>query len=185
MDVGIFKASRARLITWIVVPPLLIVGMGLGTHALQRESEWELSRTEELVDILPKLVRTQRQAGDFLAEFNKGFGGEAIESEDQLISFLQETAQRAGFTVDSVKVERRVSKINPSMPVLSATVKGTGSFDAIELYLGDVTTAHHLLSESKINLSQVEGYTSDFYRAELAFELMLFPGPQSAGGGAE
>ena len=182
MDESVFKASRLRLMIWIVVPPLLIVGLGLGTRALQRQSEWELNRAKELAEVLPELVQTKRQASELIAEFRKGSGEEAIESEDRFISFLQEVAQHVGFTVDSVKVERRVSGVNPNIPVLLASVKGTGSFDAIELYLGDVTSVHRLLSESTIKLSQVKEYNTDFYRAELAFELTLLTGATVAGG---
>lgn len=182
MDVGVFKASRARLITWIVVPPLVIVSVGLGAHALQRQSQWELNRTKELSKVLPKLVQTKQQASGLLAEFNKGSGDESIQSEDQFISFLQSVAQQVGFTVDSVKVERQVSEENQNMPALSASVKGTGSLDIIELYLGDVTKGQHLLSESEIKLSQVKTYSTDFYNAELAFELLLFNGTKESGG---
>ena len=185
MDVSVFKASRLRLMIWIVVPPLLIVSLGLGTYALQRQSEWELNRTKELVEVLPELVQTKRQASELLAEFRKGSEEKAIESEDQFISFLQEVAQHVGFTVDSVKVERQVSGVNPNIPVLLASVKGKGSFDAIELYLGDVTTVHPLLSESTIKLSQVKEYNTDFYRAELSFELTLLNGPKVADGGVK
>lgn len=185
MDIGVFRASRVRLMVWIVVPPLLIVSLGLGTEALKRRSEWELNRTKEMTKILPKLIQMRERASDVLIEFKKGSEEQVIESEDQLISFLQEEAQQVGFTVDSIKVERRSSEVNPSISVLVASVKGTGSFDAIELYLGDVTTAHCLLCESAIKLSQVQEYNAGFYRAELAFELTLLHGSKGASGGVK
>jgi len=185
MDVGVFKSSRARLMAWIIVLPLVAVGVGLGSYALQRQSEWKLSQTKELAEVLPRLVQTKAQASDLLTQFREDSDGESIESEDQLISFLQEVAQRVGFTVDSIKVERRVADVGLSLPTLYASVKGTGSFDAIELYLGDVISSHPLFSESMIKLSQVKEYNTDFYRAELWFELILYHGDQRASEGTQ
>ncbi len=184
MDVGVFKASRTRLMMWIIVPPLLVVGIGLGTYTLKLQSEWQLSRTKELAEVLPDLIDAQQQAQELLAQFNKGLE-QSVESEDQFISFLQEVAQQVGFTVDSIKVERRVSAATLNTEVLFASVKGTGSFDVIELYLNDVVSAHTLLSESEIKLTQVKEYNTDFYRAELAFELLLYKGSRAAIGSAK
>ncbi|MCK5922006.1 MAG: hypothetical protein KAG66_13770, partial [Methylococcales bacterium] len=134
-----FKASRARLMLWVTVPPLLIVGVGLSAYALHRRSQWDLNRTKVLADILPKLVKTQQEASNLISEFN-GLGDDAIQSEDQLISFLQETAQRAGFTVDSVKVERQVSSVNRGIPVLIGDIKGVGNLATIKQFIADMTS---------------------------------------------
>lgn len=182
MDISVFKASRSRLMIWIVGPPLVIVTLGLGSHALRLQSVWELNRTKKLVEVLPKLVQTKQHSNELLTEFRKGSGEEGIESEDQFISFLQEVAQHVGFTVDSIKVERRIATASANMQVLSAVVKGTGSFDIVDLYLDDVISAHQLLSENTIKLSQVKEYNIDFYRAELAFELLLYNSSKVAGG---
>lgn len=181
MDVGIFKASRARLILWIAVPPLLMVGVGLSAYALQRQSQWQLNRTEVLAKVLPRFVKTQREASTLLAEF-KGLGTSAIQSEDQLMSFLEETAQRAGFAVDSVKVERRVSAENRGMPVLIGNVKGAGGFDAIAQFIANVTSEQHLLSEQSVKITQSNGGGSMDYGAELTVELLLFNELKKAGG---
>ncbi len=182
MDVGIFKASRAGLILWIAVPPLLIVGVGLSAYALQRQSQWQLNRTEVLAKVLPRFSKTQQAADALLAEFKGQEGASAIQSEDQLMSFLEETAQRAGFAVDSVKVERRVSAENRGMPVLIGNVKGAGGFDAIAQFIANVTSEQHLLSEQSVKITQSNGGGSMDYGAELTFELLLFNEPKKTGG---
>ncbi len=157
MDVSIFKASRVRLMLWIAVPPLLVVGVGLGAYALRCRSQCELKQATVL-------------------------GNDAIQSEAPLIAFFQETARRTGFAVVSVKVEHRVSAENRGMPVLIAEVNGSGSFEVINQFISNVISEQHLLSERAIKISQssVDG-TMD-YRAELTFELLLLNEPKTAGG---
>lgn len=161
------------MIWWIAVPPLLSVGVGLGTFTAQRWSQRELNRTKVLADVLPLLVKTQRETGAVLAEFRK-LGNGTIQSEDQLISFLQETARHTAFTDTSVKVERRLSEGSRGIPVLIAEVKGSGNFNAINQFIADVISEQHLLSERSVKISQSSTDGAVDYRAELSFELLLF-----------
>lgn len=181
MDIGKFKASQTRLIIWILVPPLVVVGVGLSSYALQLQSEWRLNRTKGLSDVLPKLVQTQARSGKLIDEFE---GAGAIQSEDELISYLQNVAQGAGFTVDSLKVARRASVPGLGMPVLTASVKGSGRYEAIEAFLGDVTANQHLLSESSLQVTRNArgAYEQDACRADITFELVLFDALKKSGG---
>lgn len=175
MDVGKFKAGRARLMLWIVLPPLIITGVGLSAYALRLQSEWEHSRTRLLSAILPELVQTQNRARNLLAGFH-GSNSASIRSEDEFISFIQEVEQKSRFTVDSLKVERRV--LGDNTPVLVASVKGFGSFEAIREFLGDVVSGQHLLYESSLQVSQTSGSrNADIgdgqYKVDMTFELVL------------
>ena len=182
MDVGKFKASRLRLMLWILVPPVLAVGAGLGTYTMRLRSEWELKRTRKLDDVLPRLVETRRQAEAVVAEF-RGSDTESLRTEDELISFLQEAAQESGFPVDSIGVERRSAQ---GRPLLAASVKGAGTFNSIQRFMGDVSSAQHLLSESSLKLSKnTLAAEDDSYKADLLFELVLFNPSSLLDGGAK
>ena len=182
MDVSVFKANRRRLTSWIVIPPVLAVSVGLSSYALRRHSQWELSRAQEMAGVLPQLVQTRQIADDVLSRFN-GDGESDIHSEDQLISLIQETGRRVGFTVDSLKVERRVSARHRNLPVLTAAVTGEGQYADIEFFLGEVCTQHHFLSASSVKLSKSQKSGTQRYRADIGFELVLLEGLQVAGGG--
>ncbi len=178
MDVGKFKASRSRLIAWTLIPPVLIVGVGLSAYALQLQSKWQLERTKGLATVLPKLILTQNEAKELLREF--GESG-IIESEDQLISFLQGVAQKTGFSIDSLKVDR--SSKDSSQAVLIARVKGTGTFLAIESFVGDVNATQPLLSETAMQVSRIiKSYQKDQFNAEITFELVMFKAAKAVGG---
>lgn len=182
MDIGKFKASRGRLIAWILIPPVLICSLGLSAYALRLQSEWQLNRTKSLSDALPRLVQTQRQAEKLIQGFQNS-DAVVIQSEDELISFLQGAANDTSFIVDSLKVERAVSAENQNMPMLSAIVKGTGTFKGIGDFLNAVTVRQQLLSESKLQIKRAEkGFGDDLFQADVAFELILF-NPANAGGG--
>lgn len=173
MDVGKFKASRARLTMWIIIPPLLVSGIGLSSHALRLQSQWSLSRTEKLTDVLPKSVQAQKQGRRLLEQFHRL---ETVQSEDELISFLREAAQRTGFMIDSLKVERKVST-KSKMPVLVASVRGSGSFEVIQKYLGDTAVRQPLLFENSLKVSgasrSVEGRG---FAVDVVFELLMLNG---------
>jgi hypothetical protein len=102
MDVGKFKASKRRLMAWIVIPPVIIVGVGLSAFALQERAQWRLQQTQSLSDVLPPFIQSQREASELVAGL--GLGDEdRIGTEDQLITELNEAAYKHGFTVDSVR----------------------------------------------------------------------------------
>ncbi|MCF7849622.1 MAG: hypothetical protein K9M45_12290 [Kiritimatiellales bacterium] len=176
MDVGKFKASRKILQGWVVIPPLLIVLVGLGSYPIQRKAYWSLKRTKALHEILPMFVQIRRESTEVIQLFQ---GSEdEISMEDQLISFLQEAAQECGFTVDSVNVERQRLKPGEKLPVLRVAVKGVGSFNTIERYLNEVAQAEYLLSEEAIRLSRARDQAMDHYSAEIIFERLLVSGWQ-------
>ena len=183
MDIGKFKASRARLILWVLIPPSLVVGAGLSSHALRAQSEWQLNRTRALAEVFPKLVIARRNAERLMAEFN-GTESSSLKSEDELISYLQSAARKVDFTVDSLKVERRSSPSADNAPMLTASVKGTGGFGAIQHFLGDVSAGQHLLSESYLQLSRSSAAASpEECRADITFELILFNAGNTPAGG--
>ncbi len=91
MDIGKFKSSRSRLILWILIPPLLIAGVGLSTYALRLRSEWQLKRAQHLAEAFPRLVKS-RESAVALLELFQGAETTNIDSEEELISFVQESA---------------------------------------------------------------------------------------------
>lgn len=182
MDIGKFKASRGRLTAWILIPPVLIVGIGLTSFALRQQSEWQLERTRVLADLLPKVKQTEQEALSLLARFNESEAG-SIKSEDELISFLQNAAREADFTVDSLKVERKGSSANKNTPILTAMVRGTGTFRSVQTFMSDAASKQHLLSESALQINQGgDKNNKDSCRADMTFELILFDAGKLAGG---
>ena len=171
MDVGIFKATRMRLMVWVVVPPVLAASVAMGAHLLHTKSRWTLVRAHAVGEVLPQLVEAKTQADELLTRFQSDKG--RVESEDQLISFLQAVAHRAGFVVDSIKVDRGSSK-GGSVHSLVASVKGTGTFEVIQALLDDVRSSQRMLSEKTVKLSRIQGSETGEYRADLTFELLLF-----------
>ncbi|MDH3981997.1 MAG: hypothetical protein OES84_03755 [Kiritimatiellaceae bacterium] len=183
MDIGKFKSNPLKLTLWIMVPLVLTVGMGLSSYALKLQSEWQLSRTQVLSEILPQLAKSQDGARNLIKEF-QGLETERVKTEDEFISFLQSAASQSGFTIDSLKVDRRVSVQNGNSPVLVASVKGAGTFQAVETYLGDVTSSQHLLSESSLQISQASRMAEEgSCRADIVFELFLFETSKPEAGG--
>ena len=173
MDVGKFKSSRGRLILWVLIPSVLIAGVGLSTYALRVRSEWKLTRAQRLAEVFPRLVESRGNA----VALQQHFHGEdltQIDSEDELISYVQERALNVGFTVDSLKVERLTSK-GGGLPALMAKVTGTGELGTIYRLLAEVSSAQQLLSESEFQVSRMADQNNpSLYRAEISFELILF-----------
>lgn len=176
MDIGYFKASRARLLLWVLIPPILIAVIGLTSFALNQQSKWALERTKSLSEILPKVVAAQQNAEALIDTFNASEVGR-IKTEGELISFLQDTANKAECMVD-VKVERNTSAAGNDLPVLTANVRGAGTLAAMQVFLGDISSRQQLLSETSLQISQ-EGESC---RAEITFELILFNHNKPVGG---
>ena len=182
MDVGKFKVNRVRLILWLAIPPALALGLGLSTYALRLRSEWKLSLTSKLATVLPSLVYTQEKARDLLVDFQNSPSRE-IQSEDQMISFLQDASQRTGFTVDSLKVDRRRSPLNSDMSLLKAQIIGLGRLEAIEQFMHEVSDGQYLLSEKMLKISKsASSFDSDLFQTEMELELLLFNSVTGAGG---
>jgi hypothetical protein len=182
MDVGKFKASLPRLFLWILIPPLLITSIGLTSYAMRQQSDWHLERTRAYAEVLPELALAKRRAETLISDFNNSEAGR-IKSEDELISFLQNSAPQCGFMVDTLKVERKTSSATGNLPVLNANVRGSGSFAAVQAFIGDVTSRQQLLTESSLQISLGnQALGEDFCRADISFELILFDQNKPAGG---
>lgn len=173
MDVGIFKASRARLMAWIIIPPMLIVGVGLSSYAWCQRTIWKLQQTQSLSDVLPLVIESKRAAAKLIGDLGMD-DKSSIASKEQLISFLQEIAVKRGVTVESVKVVRREPARGENLPVLSASVAGAGTFTALQLYVNEVKSAQSLLYVNSLKLSQPrERILDDMFEASIVFDLML------------
>ncbi|MDF7799998.1 hypothetical protein P4C99_11030 [Pontiellaceae bacterium B1224] len=134
-------------------------------------------------EVLPQLATTQRDAELLIQEFS-GAEYSSLKSADDLISYLQNTANQVGFTVDSLKVERGMSAREKNVPKLTALVKGAGSFEDIENYMGEVSANQNLLSEASMQVSRsANPARPDDFRADITFELVLFRAANLSGGG--
>ena len=185
MDVGIFMVSGGRLRMWLIIPPLLMVSVGLGSHAWQQRAQWRLQETKALSDVLPPFVAARRDAVELIEGF-KTSSGEELGSENQLISFLQDMAQKNNFMVGTVNVVVREKRQQKDVPVLNAVVRGQGDFTAIQLYINEVKTEQRLLSVSSIKIVQpTERSIGDGYDVEIIFELLLLNEMKAFNGGVQ
>lgn len=185
MDVGTFKASQARLMAWIVIPPLLIVGVGLSSYAWQQRAVWRLQQTRSLSDVLPLVIESKREATKLIGDLGLS-AKSAIGSEDQMISFLQEVAVKHGVMIESIQVVRREPERGENIPVLSASVESLGEFTALQLYVNEIKSAQSLLSVSSLELTQPrEQISKDIFEANITFDLMLIDEVLKTSGGIQ
>lgn len=185
MDVGIFRASGGRLRAWLIIPPLLMVCVGMGSHAWQQRAQWQLEKTKALSKVLPPFITARK---DVIALFDglKTSVGEELGSEDRLISFLQDMAEKNDFIVDRVNVVNRKNVQKKSVPVLNAVVQGAGDLMAIELYINAVKTGQRLLSVDSIKLAQPDKSSGgNLYDVEIVFELLLLGDMKTLNGGVQ
>ena len=184
MDIGKFKASRFRLILWILTPPLIFVIAGFSAYAFQLQAEWELSRTQQLSQILPELVQVREDSRKLIAAFTES-EAVTIQSEDDLISYIRDIERGSEFAVRSLEVER--SETGNKISILTAEVKGEGTFNVIQGFLGDVVSGQHLLYSSNLRVTRnqrVRVTESDVLNAEIKFQIILLKslhGPMKEG----
>jgi hypothetical protein len=185
MDVGIFKVSKIRLITWIMIPPVLIASAGLSAFALSLRAEWRLKQTEALSDVLPAVIQAQAEVRQLFEDL--GLTEEKrIASEDQLISLLQEKAMQRNITFKTVQVVRRDKSKGSNVPVLSAMVEAFGSVQAFQLYLNDIKMAQPLLTADSISLDQrTDGGQDGDFELKVVFDLLLVDEVLKARGGSQ
>lgn len=185
MDVGIFKISKIRLITWTVIPPVLIAAVGLSSYALRQRAEWRLQQTQALSDVLPAVIGAQSAVRQLFEDL--GLSEEKrIASEDQLISLLQEKATQRNITFKTVQVVRRDKSKGSNVPVLSAVVEAFGDVAAFQLYLNDIKANQPLLTASSIKIEQRtdDGQAGDF-ELKVIFDLLLVDEVLKASGGSQ
>jgi hypothetical protein len=186
MDVGIFMANGRRLKAWLIVPPLLIVGVGLSSNAWRQRAHWQLQEARALSGVLPSFIETRKQVAEMIGGLQASSSGE-LGSEDRLISFLQDMAIKNDFMVESVSIAEQKNKRDNEkhpIPVLSAVVRGSGSLSAIQLYINQVKTEQRLLSVNAIRLESPSDSANGSYEAEITFDLILLGELETAKGGA-
>ena len=182
MDVGIFMVSAGRLKTWLIIPPLLMVSVGLGSHAWRQRAQWQLQETKALSELLPPFIEARRDTLALFEGFKTSSGGE-LGSEDQLISFLQDMAQQNDFMVNTVNVVDQ-QKQQQVVPVLNAVVRGQGNFTAVQLYINEAKSRQRLLSVESIKVAKpTERSGGGTFDVEIVFELLLLDGMKAFDGG--
>lgn len=182
MDVGKFKASRRRLASWILIPPVLAVTAGLSSYAWQQRMEISMQETQSLSDVLPSIIEARRHAVELIE--NLGVTDEsAIASDDQLISFLQEVAVKQDFIVESVQVNRVQKSATQPFPMLRVMVDGSGEFRAIQLFINDIKSSQQLLSVDSVSLTLPRQSQGDGqFSASMVFNLLLIDEVLQSGG---
>ena len=186
MDVGIFIASRARLGVWLVIPPLLMVTVGLGSHAWQQRAQWQLQEAKALSEILPPFITARKEAVNLVEGFKSEGSGE-LASKDQLGSFLQDMAEENHFSMGTA-VSMPDQKNNPqkAVPVQNFVVKGAANFTDIQLFINEVKTEQKLLSVSSIKIMHPAERSGDgLYDVEIIFELLLLDEMKAFNGGIQ
>lgn len=183
MDIGKFKASRWRLMGWIVVPPVLMAIVGLSSYAWNQRATWRLSQAQSLAEVMPVLAEAQVASDKLIREL--GLNAKvSIKSEDQLISFLQDVANRHGFIIDAVKVERLEGSQVSGIPTLSASVSGSAEFSGIQTFLNDIQSTQNMISVEVMQLSLPRGQVlGNAFQASLTINLMLIEQALSTTGG--
>lgn len=184
MDVGIFITSSRRLTMWIIIPPLLMVGIGMGSFAWKQKAQWQLQEAQALSELLPPFITARNNAAELFKGFETDAGGE-LGSEDQLISFLQDMAQQNSFMVETVNI---VARKNPqqTVPALNAVVKGEGDFTAVQLYINEAKSKQRLLSVDSIKVMEPNTRSeTGLYSVEIIFELLLIDEIKALGGGSQ
>lgn len=185
MDVGKFKVSGVRLKAWLIIPPLLMAGVGLGSHAWQGRAQWRLQEAKALSEVLPPFIAARKAAVGLFEGFKTAVGGE-LGSEDQLISFLQDMAQQNDFMVDTVNVVDRKNQQQKAVQVINAVVRGKGDFTAIQLYVNEVKSEQRLISVDSIKIAQPTDISGgDLYDVDIVFELLLLDEMKSFNGGVQ
>jgi hypothetical protein len=183
MDVGIFKAGKIRMALWIVVPPVLIVSVGLSSYAMQQRAEWRLQETKALSDVLPDVVNAKQDVKKLYD--NLGLSREKrITTGDQLIGILEEKARLHGVDVKKTQIlDREIAK-GSKIPVISVIVDASGSFADFQLFLNDVKSAHPLVSARTITLQQGdESERKAGFDLRVVFDLLLVNDVLKASGG--
>ncbi len=185
MDIAIFMASGTRLKAWLIIPPLLMVSVGMGSYAWQQQAQWQLQETQALSEVLPPFITARKDAITLFENFKTSAGGE-LGSEDQLISFLQDMAQKNDFVVDTIHVVDQKKQMQQAVPVLNAVVQGSGNFTAIQLYINEVKTEQRLLSVGTIHIGQSGAlFDEGIYDVEIVFELLLLSEMKAFNGGIQ
>lgn len=173
MDVGIFKASKMRLVIWIIVPPLLVIIVGLSSYALQQRAMWQLKETRALSNVLPAVITARKNVQQLLD--NLGLSrNNRITTGDQLISLLQEEAKKRNINWKKGQILERDKTQKPKVPTISVLVEATGEFSDFQRFLNDVKSAHPLISTRSISLTQgKEDEAGKGFELKVVFDLLL------------
>ena len=182
MDVGKFKASRKRLSAWIVLAPIIALSIGLSTYGWQQRMQLSLEETQALSDVLPDIIETRRDANllfESLGASGKGSGN----SEDRLLSLLQDVSIKQEFIIESTQLKRMEKKTGSGFPTLRVIVEGSGDFQAVQLFINDIKLSQKLLSVETIDLSLPRQADDDEnFQTTIIFHLLLIDEVLQSGG---
>lgn len=183
MDIGIFKASKVRLVLWIVIPPLLIVTVGLSSYALQQRAEWKLQETQALSNVLPDLIEVKQDMEELYDKLGLS-SDKRISTGDELVSILEKLARKRRIELKRTQIVDREQTKESKIPVVGVIMDATGDLADFQLFLNDITSAHPLVSTRSISVSQVNKADQQAgFELKVVFDLLMVNDVLKASGG--
>ncbi len=183
MDVGIFKASKTRLVLWIIIPPLLITLVGLSSYSMRQRAVWKLEQTRAMSDIMPDVIQAREDVHQLYDSLGLS-AGKRITSGDQLIALLEESARKRNISLRRTQILERDKEQGREVPVISAIMEATGELNNFQLFLNDVKSSYSLVSARSIVLNEGrEEMDESSFQLKVVFDLLLVNEVMKSSGG--
>ena len=183
MDLGYFKRSRLTFACWVAAPALVVAAVHSTAYRITRAAHEDLSHRNAYLSLLPLMDQSLDQAGRIL----EGFAIEASDGNgyaDALTSSLQQTAQDADFTINSLSVDEKPQAPAPESASGNVTgyrvvIKGDGSLVSVVDFLRTVYNHHQLMVVESIRLTTMGSLAEFRYRGEFRLAFYQVPRPDT------
>jgi hypothetical protein len=192
MDLGIFRRSKAVFSLWVVLPLLTVLSVDLGSAGFCCWAKKRLSDNRALFRTIADLSESR---DDVVGSMELVLKNDAAlpGTTEEISSWLADITPYTKFTVETLSVSksngtvqksrssisRRRSKDKPaeaphsSVPYLSVTLKGRGSYMSLIKFLRSLESEHLMVSISGLRV-RAEGYEgAGGYMCDLTFKVYL------------
>lgn len=145
MDFGFFKRGTVSLSLWILVPVALILIITFSVELFSAGVSHTLSYRNQLLEVLPEADYHLSEAQRVLKGFASAGGGDADNAVADLSSFINQTADSADFSIETLEWSSPKVPTPEGITVVGITIRGNGHLENVMQFMYDIQTRENLL----------------------------------------
>jgi hypothetical protein len=181
MDLGLFRRSKTAFWAWVILPGALVAVVLYVVHVYCSYVDEVLQRRLAFDKLLPDLTHRVAMARDVMAGCSLMPKGESLAAE-ALSAKLNDAAQRCGFVINSVRVDKvepegktklsllkKPAKTVTALPALQVTVQGEGLLAAIVKLVAEVQGPQTLVTVESAKVRAKRLIPEPMYEGEFVF----------------
>ena len=167
MDLGIFLSSKKKKWCWALGPVLFLIIFYFSFSIYFKSVNNSLKERKFFIESMPVMNQKISVARTILEDFK----ADSTEADviEMLNSRLNQMAQRANFTINSLSIGGKESKGSDKISIFNVVIKGNGLLSGVMDFFSETQSPERLFAVETTNIKAIRVTPEPFYNANFVF----------------